>query len=120
MKILQWYPKGIRNKKGDLNNLINFHDIFIVCISESHLIKSSKFSIPNYNKIRADRPLRRGIGLLFSIKQNIKFKILGSILTNSMDFQIYGIHFYNLNISYFIIHRKIELIPNLDLIFSTS
>ncbi|KYQ54663.1 hypothetical protein ALC60_06470 [Trachymyrmex zeteki] len=72
--ILQWYCCGVRNKLPQLQSICKNYDI--ICIQESLLYPSSKFSLRGFHIIREDivNPGLRGVCIL--IRHNIVFSIV--------------------------------------------
>lgn len=77
VKILQWNPKSIYNKKHVLDHFINTYDIKIFCLVESWLNDKKKFNLTNFNIISRNRETdTTGGGVTICIHKDFKFECL--------------------------------------------
>lgn len=75
LKLLIWNSRSIKNKKDELLYMVNQQKVDIMIISESWLLESESFVLPNFNIIRNDREDGRG-GICVCIKVSLNYKIL--------------------------------------------
>lgn len=59
IRLLQWNCQGCRNKKYDINNLIETYKPSVVTLQETMLSANNPFNVSNYNCVRADGHFNR-------------------------------------------------------------
>lgn len=79
LRITNWNANSVQNKKLDIINFINTHNLDIMMITETFLKPGIKFSIPNYRVYRLDRETGPKGGVAIVIKASIKHKIMKSM-----------------------------------------
>ena len=78
---IQWNVRGLISKQSDISKFLQIcggsKQIDLVIISESWLTKDNikKVNIPGYSYVGNNRPSRRGGGVGFLIRNNLKFRI---------------------------------------------
>lgn len=104
LKILFWNIRSANNKKDELEKLISDLDIFIGV--ESWLKKGSDFSINGFKIFRKDRSTRGG-GILFAIRNGIKFEPLETQVQvdPSVEIAAVKIHGFSQVINLFAVYR---------------
>lgn len=89
--LLSWNANGLLNNHINLFRFlqINPNKPIIICIQETHS-NSSKFDIPNYNKVALNRSFNKGGGIAIFVRSDIIFKPI-KIIT---DYEIIGIQIF--------------------------
>ena len=94
LTIMQWNADGIRNKLDKLKQRLVNSNIDILAVQESKLLGPDSSSsldptleIPGYKPKRQDRvgAVNRGEGLLFYIKEDVRFQELSSVEENELE-----------------------------------
>ena len=82
LTIFQWNANGILPRLAELKNFITTSKFQpdILCIQETHLKKTKRLILPNYNVERRDRPgtTRKG-GVATLIRKNINYTVLNNV-----------------------------------------
>lgn len=52
--ILQWNTRGVRNKRDEIMELVQHHQLWVLAIRETKLRDSTEFNITNYNCLRKE------------------------------------------------------------------
>lgn len=84
LKLAFWNARNVTNKKDELHEFIQRHDLDVIALSETFLEPSKKFSYPNFSTYRSDRGSYGG-GTAILIKSCINHYAEGPItgLTNN-------------------------------------
>lgn len=72
IKIICWNARGIRNKKDELLNFLESHEIDICLLTETWLNNTIEMKFKDYYCYRCDRQNGRGGGVAICIKKTIK------------------------------------------------
>ena len=77
--IIQWNAQGIRRKKNEVSEMINFYSANIIAIQETKFWNNSNFSLPQYNTVRKDGHYNKGAhgGVAVFIHNSIPFSEIG-------------------------------------------
>ena len=74
LNIVHWNCRSIKNKKSTfLPDLINKHNVDILCLSETHLLPTDSWSYPTFNFISKPRMTALGGGVGFLLAYHLKF-----------------------------------------------
>ena len=76
LKISTWNARSVKNKKHEVINFIEKHNIDILLITETFLKPHIAFHIPNFLIYRNDRLNQTGGGVAIIIKNSINHNIL--------------------------------------------
>lgn len=84
--VMQWNARGITTIANmiELQNVIDFRKIDVVCLCETLLKSRNKFYLKNFVTYRFDR-LARGGGVAICIKKSIKHKLLTPANTSVIE-----------------------------------
>jgi hypothetical protein len=70
IKIMQWNSEGVMKKKLELQHFLQKEKIDVLCIQETHLNDSNRFSIRGFECFRQDRLGHKG-GIITMVRNNI-------------------------------------------------
>lgn len=118
--IIQWNCRSAISNKNDLIYLINNHNPYLVCLSETWLKPSFSFKFRGYNTVRQDRFDGYG-GVAILIKKNIPFIAVPiSVPVNNDNFSIVAVSVNNIcYISVYIPHPSSLILNKINTILST-
>ena len=74
LSILQLNVRGISNKKDGLANLLNSCNIDVTIVNETWLKENDRFQIQNYKFVGKARPNKKGGGVGFLLRSDLKFR----------------------------------------------
>lgn len=80
-----WNAQSLRYQKEELADFLEEHHVDIIAIQETQLKPGIRFTMPNYTVYRRDREDRRGGGLAILVKRNLKFTLLPSPNTTTVE-----------------------------------
>lgn len=78
LKLCYWNSDGINNKKEELIQFLQEHQIDVLLLGETWLTTGSRFTIPNYNTYRNDRTDQPGGGTAICVKKSISHYLYSS------------------------------------------
>jgi exonuclease III len=71
---MTWNGNGILGKLGELKVFLKMHDVDIMLITETKLLKTDKIHIESYNLLREERnTYTRGGGVAILVKRGIPY-----------------------------------------------
>jgi exonuclease III len=74
LKIVTWNANGILGKLNELKVFLKLHDVDIMAITETKLLKSDKLLIKGYSIMRKERNTdTRGGGVAIFVKRGIPY-----------------------------------------------
>ena len=76
LNVANWNCNGLSNKMGEVIDFIQKHDIDIMTITETKLQPTHKTKIRNFTIHRADRPNRRGGGVMIAVHHRVPHRLL--------------------------------------------
>ena len=76
INLMNWNARSLKANLTEFNKFLKDHKIDISAVTETHLNSSIKIFVPNYFVIRKDRVNKKGGGVAFILKKDIKHEIL--------------------------------------------
>jgi exonuclease III len=82
---MTWNANGILGKLGELKVFLKMHDVDIMLITETKLLKTDKLNIDSYNILRKERNTdTRGGGVAILVKRGIPY-IKAQVAANEIE-----------------------------------
>lgn len=84
LNVAFWNAQEVINKKQELIDYMDEHDINVMLVNETHLKENQKMNIRNYQTYRYDRVQARGGGTAIHIKRNTEYHPLRKLSTEEI------------------------------------
>lgn len=78
---MNWNTRSVQPKTEDLIDLLRTYKIDVAVLTETHLERTTKFSIAHYNIVRRDRTHGRGGGVAILVRDTLNFRKLPDVDT---------------------------------------
>ncbi|KAL4105014.1 hypothetical protein QTP88_020289 [Uroleucon formosanum] len=84
--IINWNANGIKKNRNTFAAFLSAHNVYIACVSETHLIASDKIKFNGYTTYRKDRiAVRPSGGVAIIIKSKIKHQLTYLPATKTLE-----------------------------------
>ncbi|KAL4104985.1 hypothetical protein QTP88_020260 [Uroleucon formosanum] len=84
--IINWNANGIKKNRNTFAAFLSAHNVYIACVSETHLIASDKIKFDGYTTYRKDRiAVRPSGGVAIIIKSKIKHRLTYLPATQTLE-----------------------------------